>query len=128
MTEGEYHLVYHFVWCSKYRRPVLVGDVEQELQRLLREKAEVLQVGIEALEVGPDSVHLVVSAPPTLAPQGLAKQFKGYTSHHLRQQFAHLRSRLPTLWSLSYYVGSAGSVTEERIRQFIDGQKTRGQH
>ncbi len=89
------------------------------MKHLLAEKAQALDVQIEALEVMPDHVHLFVSAPPTLAPQQLANQFKGYTSRVLRQQFPHLRSQLPTLWSRSYYVGNAGAVTEETVKRYI---------
>jgi len=120
-----YNLHYHFVWCPKYRKAVLVGPVEQALKQLLAEKAEALDIEIEGLEVMPDHVHCFVSAPPTDAPQHLANQFKGYTSRILRQRFAHLRSGLPSLWSRSYYVGSAGAVTEETIKRYIAEQKTR---
>jgi putative transposase len=123
---GVYNLHYHFVWCPKYRKPVLIGPVADALGQLLVEKAPALDVEIEALEIMPDHVHLFVSVPPTEAPQHLANQFKGYTSRHLRQRFAHLRTRLPSLWSRSYYVGSAGLVTEETIKQYIAAQKTRG--
>jgi putative transposase len=120
-----YNLHYHLVWCPKYRKAVLIGPVEDALRQLLAEKAPTLDVEIEALEVMPDHVHWFVSAPPTEAPQHLANQFKGYTSRRLRQQFPHLRSRLPTLWSRSYYIGSAGAVTEETVKRYIAQQKTR---
>jgi putative transposase len=122
---GVYNLHYHFVWCPKYRKSVLVGPVEQALKQLLAEKALTLDIQIEALEVMPDHVHVFVSAPPTLAPQQIANQFKGYTSRLLRQQFTHLRTRLPSLWSRSYYVGSAGAVTQEAVKRYIAEQKTR---
>jgi putative transposase len=122
---GVYDLHYHFVWCPKYRKPVLIGPVEFALRQILTKKAIALDVQIEALEVMPDHVHLLVSAPPTLAPQQITNQFKGATSHLLREQFAHLRTRLPTLWSRSYYVGSAGLVTEETVKRYIAEQKTR---
>lgn len=119
------NLHYHLVWCPKYRRPVLTGAVETRLKEVLAEKATAMDVQIEALEVMPDHVHLVVAAPPTDAPQHLANQFKGSTSRVLRQEFPHLRSRLPTLWSRSYYVGSAGHVSSETITQYIATQKER---
>jgi REP-associated tyrosine transposase len=84
-----------------------------------------MDVKIEAVEVMPDHVHLFASAPPTDAPQHLANQFKGYTSRMLRQEFPHLRSRLPTLRSRSYYVGSAGQVSEDTIKRYIATQKER---
>jgi len=104
---------------------VLIGPVETCLRELLTEKAEALDVEIEGMEVMPDHVHLFVSASPTEAPQYLANQFKGYTSRSMRERFAPLRSRLLSLWSRSYYVGSAGTVTEETIKRYIAEQKTR---
>src|SRR5712692_3893165 len=98
-----FSLKYHLVWCPKYRRPLLVGQVAERLAVLLREKATTLDVQVEALEVMPDHVHLCVSATPVEAVQHLVNQFKGYTSRVLRQEFPSLRSRLPSLWSRAYY-------------------------
>ena len=95
------------------------------MKELLHEKATALDVEIKALDVMPDHVHLFVACDPTHAPQFLANQFKGFTSRILRQEFAHLRSQLPSLWSRSYYVGSAGEVTDATISRFIANQKTR---
>jgi putative transposase len=116
-------LHYHFVWCPKYRRAVLVGSVADRLTTLLYEKAQALATQIEALEIMPDHVHLFVCAPPTEAPQHLVNQFKGYTSRVLRTEFPRLKSRLPSLWSRSYYVGSAGHVSADTIQKYIEQQK-----
>lgn len=121
-----FNLHLHFVWCSKYRRKVLVGAVEARLKELLYEKAADLKTEIEQLEVMPDHVHLFVAVPPTDAPQFYANQFKGYTSRILRQEFPDLKSRMPSLWSRSYYVGSAGSATADVIKRYIEEQKERG--
>lgn len=116
-------LHYHFVWCPKYRRKVLHGAIADRLKELLHEKATVLGVTVEGLEVMPDHVHLFVAASPTDAPQYLANQFKGYTSRVLREEFPGLKSRLPSLWSRSYYVGSAGLVSADTIQKYIEQQK-----
>ena len=113
----------HFVWCPKYRRKVLTGAVAERLKELLYEKAAELYCTIKALDVLPDPLHLFVDCPPIYAPQQLANQFKGYTSRVLRDEFPHLRSRLPSLWSRSYYVGSAGHVSTETIQHYIEQQK-----
>jgi putative transposase len=118
-----FSLKYHLVWCPKYRRPVLIGDVAKDLQELLYQKAKELDIEIEALEIQPDHVHLYVSSDPTEAPQRLANQFKGFTSRILRQKYNHLRSRLPSLWSRSYYVGTIGYVSEETVKRYIEAQK-----
>ena len=120
---GVYTLHYHFVWCPKYRRKVLQGAIAERLKELLHEKAEALGVTVEGLEVLLDHVHLFVAASPTDAPQYLANQFKGYTSRVLRDEFPRLTSRLPSLWSRSYYVGSAGHVSAETIQKYIEQQK-----
>ena len=102
-----------------------MGNVAARLKELLKEKANQLDVELEALEIMPDHVHLFGSSDPTKAPQHLANQFKGYTSRVLRQEFAHLRKRASVLWSRAYYVGSFGHVSEETVRKYIETQEQR---
>jgi putative transposase len=90
----------------------------------LYEKAKELDVTIEALEILPDQVHLFIQSDPAEAPQRLANQCKGYTSRILRQKFSQQRSRLPSLWSSSYYVGTIGHVSEETVQRYIEMQKS----
>ena len=116
-------LKFHLVWCPKFRRPVLVGPVEKRLTQLLRQIAGELEATIHALEVMPDHVHLFLESDPTRSVAELVNRFKGRTSHDLRAEFPVLRSRLPTLWSRSYYAGSCGAVTEASVRRYIEGQK-----
>jgi putative transposase len=120
-----YNCGYHLIWCPKYRRKVLVGEVESRLLELLQEKADRLNVQIVRMEIMPDHVHLFVKAPPTLPPHYIVGQLKGYSSHILRQEFDHLRSRLPTLWTRSYYVETVGHISEPTIEQYIADQKKR---
>ena len=117
-----FSLKYHLVWCPKYRRPVLVGDVAARLQALLTEKAAEMGATLHALEVLPDQVHLFVESDPTRAPANIAAQFEGYTSRVLRQEFGSLRSRLPTLWSRSYFVSTVGHVSESTVKRYIETQ------
>ena len=118
-----YTLHYHFVWCPKYRRKVLQGAIADRLKALLLEKADALGVTLEGLDVLPDHVHLFLAASPTDPPQYLANQFKGYTSRVLREEFPGLKRRLPSLWSRSYFVGSAGHVSADTIQNYIEQQK-----
>ena len=118
-----YTLKYHLVWCPKYRRKVLVDTVADDLRSLLYQKAEQLNVTVEALEIMPDHVPLFISAPPTEAPHRLANQFKGYTSRVLRGKYPELRSRLPSMWSRSYYIGSIGQVSEKTVKAYIEAQR-----
>jgi putative transposase len=120
-----YNCGYHLIWCPKYRRKVLDGDVEERLRELLQEKAANLEMKIHEMQIMPDHVHLFVKAPPTLPPHYIVGQLKGYTSRILRQEFAHLRSRLPSLWTRSYYVETVGHISEQTIQQYIADQKNR---
>ena len=120
---GVYHIRYHFVWCPKYRRPVLMGAIASRLRELIHEKVAELGGSVLALEIQPDHVHLFVEMPPKWAPAQIAYRIKGYTSHVLRREFPRLKSRLPSLWSRSYYVGTAGDVSAETIRRYIEAQK-----
>jgi putative transposase len=123
-TRGaRYHINYHLVWCPKFRRPVLVGRVAERLHELLGEIADTWRFEVLAQEVMPDHVHLFVSAPPKYSPADLAQRFKGATARYLRQEFpAEINKHIwktGTLWSPSYYVGTAGHVSADVIKRYI---------
>lgn len=118
-----YSLKYHIVWCTKYRRPVLTGNVADDLKRLLFDKAKEISLNIIALEVMPDHVHIFVEADPTDAPHRIVNQFKRYTSRILRNKYKSLRTRIPSLWTRSYYIGSVGQVSEQTVQKYIEAQK-----
>ena len=122
-NKSVFNVGYHLIWCPKYRRNVLVGSVETRLKELLVQKAGELGTSIEKMEVMPDHVHLFVKADPTMSPHFIVQQLKGYTSRTLRQEFPTLRSRLPTLWTRSYYVESVGHISESVIKKYIEDQK-----
>lgn len=118
-----YNINYHLVWCPKYRKSVLTGSVASDFKGLIERKAEELDIEIGGFEIMPDHVHLFISARPTLPVHYIIQQFKGYTSHELRNKYEHLRKKLPTLWSRSYYVGTAGFVSDTVIKNYIANQK-----
>jgi REP-associated tyrosine transposase len=120
-----FSLKYHLVFCPKYRKAVLIGPVAERLQALLHSKATELKAILHTLEVMPDHVRLFIESDPGMAPAKLAAQLKGYTSRILRQEFRHLRSQLPSLWSRSYYIWSVGHVSEATVRRYIENQKGR---
>jgi putative transposase len=122
-THAVYNINYHFVFCPKYRRPVLVGQVGDRLVALIPLIATSLGGEVIELVVRPDHVHLFASFPPTIAPYQIMHRIKGATSHALREEFPFLKSRLPSLWTRSYYVGTAGAVSSEIIRKYIEAQE-----
>jgi putative transposase len=115
----------HFVFCPRYRRKVLVGQVEVKLKELLAQVCSEMDIEILAIECDVDHCHLFVSTPPTLSPAGIMARVKGVTSRTLRQEFAHLQ-HLPSLWTRSYFVSTAGNVSSETIKRYVQEQKTRG--
>lgn len=120
---GVHDLGLHLVWCPKYRRPVLGGRVAARLDELIRQKADERGWEIVALEVMPDHVRLFAKHDPKSSASYVANQFKGFTSRVLRAEFPHLRSKLPTLWSSSYFAVSVGSVSAEKTQRYIDTQR-----
>lgn len=118
-----YNIKYHLVWCPKYRRKVLIDNIANRLKELLCDKAKRLDIKIEAIEIMPDYVHIFVTGYPNEAIQHIVNQLKGYSSFILRNEFPELRSKLPCLWSRSYYVVTVGYVSEVAIRKYIEGQK-----
>jgi putative transposase len=103
---------------------VLIGPVAERLKVVIQETAAALDCTVLALEVLPDQVHLFLSCNPTWAPDQLMFRIKGRAAHVLRREFPHLL-RLPSMWTRSYFVASAGNVSSETIRRYIAEQKTR---
>lgn len=118
-----YSLKYHAVWCPKYRRAVLINSVANRLKELILAKAEEIDLTVHALEIMPDHVHLFVESDPRWCPAEIVHRLKGFTSHEIRREFPQMRSRLPTLWSRSYFIATVGSITDAAVRKYIDGQK-----
>jgi len=102
---------------------VLTEAVADRLKALLLEKADEFSLTIHTMEIMPDHVHLFLECDPTFSVSEITNRLKGYTSRILRQEFRLLRSRLPTLWSRSYYAGSVGHVSEATVRKYIESQK-----
>ncbi|MDI3531529.1 MAG: REP-associated tyrosine transposase [Candidatus Atribacteria bacterium] len=122
-TTTVYTIGYHLIWCPKYRRKVLVGEVAEQLKVLLLKKAQEIGVEVVQMEIMPDHVHLFVKADPRNSPHFIVNSLKGYTSRILRKEFSFLKSRLPSLWTRSYYCETVGDLSEETIRKYIEDQK-----
>lgn len=119
-----YSCHYHVVWCPKYRRKVLVDGVDDRLKQIIHDVvAEVRNAEVEALEVMPDHVHLLLDLDPQYPLHKLIKLLKGRSSRLLRQEFPHLKKRLPTLWTNAYFVATAGGAPLSVIKQYVENQK-----
>jgi putative transposase len=114
-------VVYHMIWCPKRRRKVLVGPVRDRLEQLIREVADEHAWDIIELAIEPDHVHLDLRGDPYTAPSDIARLMKGRSSHVLREEFPHLL-KLPSLWTHSFFVSTAGTVSAETIKHYIERQ------
>lgn len=114
---------YHVIWCPKYRRSVLGPPIDGALKKILLEVARETRSKILESEIMPDHVHALVECDPQFGIHRVVKRMKGRSSHHLRAKYAWLRSRLPTLWTNSYFVSTVGSVSLETVQTYIQNQK-----
>jgi putative transposase len=121
--EHRVHLiVYHLIWCPKRRKPVLTGEIATDCRALIQKKCNDLGWHVEELAIQPDHVHLFVRVWPTISVSEVLKDVQGVTSHELRQKYPQPR-KLPSLWTRSYFASTAGNVSQERIRLYIEAQK-----
>lgn len=116
---------YHFVFCPRYRRKVLVNRVEERFRQLVEEICQENDWIILAMETMPDHCHLFLNCLPSDSPSDIMARVKGVTSRRLRQEFKHL-SHLPSLWTRSFFVSTAGKVSSETIKHYVESQKKRG--
>lgn len=131
MSEIKYHsshnivysCKYHIVFCPKYRRKVLVNGVDTRLKELVKSICEEIQVDVIEMEIMPDHVHLLMEVDPQFGVHKAVKQIKGYSSKVLRTEFPWLKSRLPSLWTNSYFVSTVGGAPLSVIKQYIENQK-----
>ena len=116
---------YHVVWCSKYGRGVIGGRMEARLKEVIAEVIAEKGAWLIELETMPDHVHLLVEVDPQFGIHKLVKAMKGRSSRLLRQEFPWLRSRLPTLWTNSYFVATVGGAPLSVIKRYVENQKSR---
>ena len=116
---------YHFVFCPRYRRKVLVRQVEIRFTELVHEICQDNDGIVIAMETMPDPVHVFLNGLPTDSPSAIMAALKGTTSRRLRQEFPHWRP-LPSLWTRSFFVSTAGNVSRETIKRYVEAQKKRG--
>ena len=105
---------YHFVFCPRYRRKIfLIPKVEQRFKTLVNEKCKELEIEIIAIECDKDHVHMFLNCLPTQSPSDIMQHIKGFTS------------KMPSLWTRSYFASTAGNVCSETIKKYVENQKTR---
>ena len=116
---------YHFIFCPRYRRKIfLIPNVEDRFKYIAKSTCEDIGIKIIAMECDKDHVHLFLNCLPILSPADIMQKIKGVSSRTLRDEFVEL-SRMPSLWTRSYFVSTAGNVSSETVKRYVEGQKTR---
>ena len=116
-------VVYHLIWCPKRRKSVLIGDIKIRFQQLIEEKCHEKGLALLELAIQPDHVHVFLRVWPMDSVADVVKELKGVTSRALRKEFPVPLSKLPSLWTRSYFASTAGAVSSETIQRYIAAQK-----
>ena len=120
-----YDIKYHFVWITKYRKPILTGDIAIRARELIREICKTMDIEIIKGHISKDHVHLLLSVPPFISASDVMKRIKGKTSRKLLSESRILAKKFwgRHLWARGYFCASSGNVTDEVIAQYIEQQK-----
>ena len=118
----KYKIEYHFVWITKYRYPVLIGEVALRVRELVRQTCVLFELEIVRGVVSKDHVHLLVSAPPTISPSEIMRRIKGRTASKLFEEFPHLKKRYwgRHFWARGYFCVTAGELTKQMIEEYLE--------
>lgn len=115
---------YHFVWIVRRRRKVLTGTIDERLKELINQSVAEIGCEVIAVETHLDHVHLFLQSNTQLAPYQIMHKVKGFTAFVLRREFPELM-RLPSMWTRSYFCGTAGAVSGDTIKRYVENQKTK---
>ncbi|AWK41673.1 IS200/IS605 family transposase [Photorhabdus laumondii] len=117
-----FQIEYHFVWVTKYRYKVLTGEVASRVRELIRQTFSSFEIRILKGVVSQDHVHILVSSPPTLAPNEIMRRLKGRTASKLFEEFSHLKKRYwgQHFWGRGYFCATVGQLTEEMIKSYLE--------
>ena len=118
-----YSCQYPIIFCPKYRRKVLTGEIETRLQELILAKQADYGYLVQEMDVMPDHVHLLLDVDPRIGIHKIVGQIKGYTAHMIRKEYPYMKKRLPSLWTRSKFISSVGAVTLEVVKRYIEDQK-----
>lgn len=124
-SHSTYDCTYHVIWITKYRYPVLVGDIAVRTRDLVRQICAENQVEIIRGNVSSNHVHIYISVPPFLSISKLIQLIKGKTSRKIQQEFPELKKRYwgNHFWAVGYFVRTTGNVTDEMIKEYIENHK-----
>ena len=122
-----YSIQYHIVWCTKYRKKVLINGIDVRLKAYLKQLASDYDFKITAMEVMPDHIHILVDCKPQFFPSDMIKILKGNTARCLFRDYPKLKESLwgGHLWNPSYCIVTVSDRSLEKVENYINSQKER---
>lgn len=118
-----YSCKYHVIWCVKYRKPILNNELEKRLKEIVKQVCIKRKSDLIEIECDEDHIHILVEVDPQYGIHRLIKEIKGLSSFLLRKEFKVAKTRVPSLWTNSYFVSTVGSVSLEVVKKYIEEQK-----
>ena len=118
-----YSCQYHVIFCPKYRKPIIKGEIEKRLKEILNEVANEHDFQIVEMETMPDHVHMIVDCNPRFGIIECVKKMKSVSARTLRSEFPKLTTSMSNLWTRSAFISTVGSVSLEVVKQYIANQK-----
>ena len=119
-------LSYHLVLVTKYRKPVITGDIETRLKAYTEKYFKDRGCVIQTIECMPDHIHILFDAPPQINLAEFVNAYKSASSRRIRAEYPEEVSKYywkPYFWSLSYFIGSVSDRTMPAVKNYINGQK-----
>src|SRR3954466_7844328 len=115
-------LTAHLVWVTKYRYPVLRGDIQKRCRELIIQICDAEDVRILKGVVSKDHVHMHMEYPQSKSVSDLVKRFKGRTSRLVQQEHPGLEKQYwgRHFWAIGYGAWSTGNITEEMVQEYLE--------
>lgn len=118
-----YSCQYHVIFCPKYRRNVLTGDIKTDLENIILNNQTSYDYRVIEMEIMSDHVHLLIDINPKIGVFKTVCRIKGLSSKILREKYEALRKRIPTLWTRAEFISTVGAVSLDVVKKYIEDQK-----
>jgi len=126
-THSVHQLTAHLVWITKYRYPVLHGEIQLRTRDLIKQICDANDIKILKGAVSKDHIHLHISYPPKLSISEIIRKIKGRTGRKLLQEYSQLKKKYWSghFWAIGYGVWSTGNLTQEMIQEYLEHHNQR---
>ena len=114
-------LTTHLVWVTKYRYPVLQGDIQKRTREIITQICDAEDVEILTGVVSKDHIHIHIEYPPKLSISDFAQKCKGRSSRLIQKEFPELGKRYwgNHFWAIGYGAWSTGNITDEMVNEYL---------